>query len=1160
MKQSILLLKSRFLAAIFWAFGGSLFGQTCTGNVLTNAGFESALAGWTSSGAATTAAGGATGQAASICSNGTRIFQTQAAMEAKTYTFKIFARNNGSAATGTLAIKFMSSGFAPLVSEFFSVTNSASFTEFSVSKLAPTGTAFVEISIIKESGAGCLLADDCCLTDAVGGCSPDVTKPVFSNCPTGQTLSTAGATATATWTEPVLTDNCALGSTPPPTHPSGFAFPIGKTTVVYSAYDAAFNFGTCAFEIAVNSTATGAGCGFEKQAGAFPTGFQSVPVMTQNTATGGSTTTITANPSFPITTFVIRTATFDAAGNLTQNLTETMPDAFPSREPLRMADGNFLIVDPMVGNNIPIRKITPAGVAIWSKNVAFTPPAGTVQSVTVSNAVIAEDGFFIGGTIISGPVGPTPVWTPFLIKTDFEGIKISQPTLGPTTQVGTSFGLAMVGKTGNAYFNYFPGGRIGLIKYNPAGTRLYDISSLTDTPSSAPGSIHESTDNHTLYISYYSNSFSYLRRINGTTGVNEWEVNMTQKFTLGQPPNDFFFTRMRGSVTTQDGGVVLAFSYSFPGGFGIPGYIYAKFDAAGNVVWSRHNINIGDLRPILATTDGGYLFAGQKSTGSPWTFVKTNSNGDILPTCTGGTTLLPDLTISNPQKTIFQALPGVTVPFTLNLQNIGTAAAPGNFSIKTYLSQDQLFSANDVLVGTFPTSNLAAGAVIPNLALTLTTAANQTPGNFFVIMRVDSDNQIVESNESNNVLSEFGFTLQVQQPTSGGCAGNLLTNASFENNFMDWDNGGGATIIGAGNTGLGARLCTNGARIFQTKPATVGKTYHFKAFSKNNGAAAAGTLAIKFLSAAWQPLASEFAPMTNSATYVEYMVSKTAPAGAAWVEVSVIKESGAGCLLFDDGCLTDGGGTGGSDLKITISADKTTVPQWGNVTFSITARNEGTAPIASATIKIGGCAAGVFQNFDGPFKLVYAGTPGAPTAGAYNFVTQEWTISNLAAGAQGVLTVPLFTTSTSEKKVVAFASAQSPSDSDSQPSGSIFSNCTAAQDDEAIFTINFGNPLFQSAERAEKGSSIALAGLDFSILPNPSAGEAQLFLPLFLDQKMEITVVDALGKMVFSEKIERLESSFFDLDLSGENAGVFLVRVQAENGRAVVKRLIINKL
>ncbi|PHP66731.1 hypothetical protein CSC94_11495, partial [Zhengella mangrovi] len=80
----------------------------------------------------------------------------------------------------------------------------------------------------------------------------DGENPVLSGLPTDITQPTdAGlATAVVTWTEPTASDN-APGVTLTSTHTPGDAFPIGETTVTYTATDAAGNTATGSFTVTV---------------------------------------------------------------------------------------------------------------------------------------------------------------------------------------------------------------------------------------------------------------------------------------------------------------------------------------------------------------------------------------------------------------------------------------------------------------------------------------------------------------------------------------------------------------------------------------------------------------------------------------------------------------------------------------------------------------------------------------------------------------------------------------------------------------------------------------------------------------------------------------------------------------------------------------------
>jgi len=83
----------------------------------------------------------------------------------------------------------------------------------------------------------------------------DAEAPTFSNAPGDRTVSnTPGhCSGTASWMTPTVTDGCGLQSLTS-THSSGSTFPMGNTTVTYTARDVHGNTSTCSFIITVNDT------------------------------------------------------------------------------------------------------------------------------------------------------------------------------------------------------------------------------------------------------------------------------------------------------------------------------------------------------------------------------------------------------------------------------------------------------------------------------------------------------------------------------------------------------------------------------------------------------------------------------------------------------------------------------------------------------------------------------------------------------------------------------------------------------------------------------------------------------------------------------------------------------------------------------------------
>ncbi|MEA5459529.1 SdrD B-like domain-containing protein [Arcicella sp. LKC2W] len=96
-------------------------------------------------------------------------------------------------------------------------------------------------------------------------CDTDTTPPVLSTCPADIIIKTRGTSAIITWTEPTATDNCGtvvLTST----SVSGGQFPVGTTTVIYTATDAKGNKATCSFVVNVVKMVT---CDVDTQAPVF---------------------------------------------------------------------------------------------------------------------------------------------------------------------------------------------------------------------------------------------------------------------------------------------------------------------------------------------------------------------------------------------------------------------------------------------------------------------------------------------------------------------------------------------------------------------------------------------------------------------------------------------------------------------------------------------------------------------------------------------------------------------------------------------------------------------------------------------------------------------------------------------------------------------------
>src|SRR5690554_6533100 len=200
-------------------------------------------------------------------------------------------------------------------------------------------------------------------TDAAGNvqtCSFDVVitdneDPVFTACPSdiAQDVDAGSCDAVVTWTAPTFTDNCT-GTTLTSTHNSGDTFPIGTTTVTYTATDGEGNTATCSFEVTVNDTEAPVFVDFPSDTIVVCYGEVvdlSGIVVEDNCS--GVTLTSTHEPGdvFPIgTTTVTYTAT-DASGNQTDTSLVVVVNDFPAIEVVNVSENNCL------GDNISLEAL-----------------------------------------------------------------------------------------------------------------------------------------------------------------------------------------------------------------------------------------------------------------------------------------------------------------------------------------------------------------------------------------------------------------------------------------------------------------------------------------------------------------------------------------------------------------------------------------------------------------------------------------------------------------------------------------------------------------------------------------------------------------------------------------------------------------------------------
>ncbi len=232
---------------------------TCPSNAILNPDFENGFTSWAwLSNGPTITTDAYSGFKAAQLSNAALavgVGQYITVVGGRRYTLRGFGKKTATEWAGFGFHYYAADGaFISGASASVSITG-ANYAEYILNSTAPANATLVLAWGWKDAGTGTATVDAYCVTNE---CDNDVVAPVISACPANITVvQTAAAGAIATWNAPTVLDNCATGTalTFVPSHFSGATFPVGVTTVTYTATDARNNRSTCTFTVTVTGNA-----------------------------------------------------------------------------------------------------------------------------------------------------------------------------------------------------------------------------------------------------------------------------------------------------------------------------------------------------------------------------------------------------------------------------------------------------------------------------------------------------------------------------------------------------------------------------------------------------------------------------------------------------------------------------------------------------------------------------------------------------------------------------------------------------------------------------------------------------------------------------------------------------------------------------------------
>ncbi|HFA49449.1 MAG TPA: hypothetical protein ENJ95_10590 [Bacteroidetes bacterium] len=139
--------------------------------------------------------------------------------------------------------------------------------------------------------------------------------------------------------------------------------------------------------------------------------------------------------------------------------------------------------------------------------------------------------------------------------------------------------------------------------------------------------------------------------------------------------------------------------------------------------------------------------------------------------------LTADLLLTNLNITNAPIEPGAVLTYNFDILNIGNGPADGNFNVKAWISTSPFLTGTSIQDGIVPTGNFPAGFSVSGVPGASTLPPVLADGQYYLLLKVDADDVIAESNENNNWLN-LPFLVQAM-PQPGDCDG--LIGAGFVN-------------------------------------------------------------------------------------------------------------------------------------------------------------------------------------------------------------------------------------------------------------------------------------------------------------------------------------------------------------------------------------------
>ncbi|HHM21155.1 MAG TPA: hypothetical protein ENJ20_03935, partial [Bacteroidetes bacterium] len=224
-----------------------------------------------------------------------------------------------------------------------------------------------------------------------------------------------------------------------------------------------------------------------------------------------------------------------------------------------------------------------------------------------------------------------------------------------------------------------------------------------------------------------------------------------------------------------------------------------SFNPFGNEQWTVGNVPAGDTASITVS-----YFLLQNNLPDAYAQVIAANETDADSTPGNGTPpsvneddeasslsappmFLPDLRLVNLNIQNSPVAQGSILSYSFDAGNIGDAPVSGHFNIKAWISTDTDISPDDVPGEIISTNNYPAGHIVTGIAGASAVPDSLPAGTYFLILQIDANNEVSESDENNNYVSR-NFLVGINQTF---CFGDIILESQ-----ADVDSFSNCTTIG----------------------------------------------------------------------------------------------------------------------------------------------------------------------------------------------------------------------------------------------------------------------------------------------------------------------------------------------------------------------------